>query len=79
MKTYKKTFKFICHDCGKFSYTDSEYCEVCGSSNMRKALKEDYLKFEQASKKEHKKIKTETDKIEKAEKKSEKEAKKAKK
>lgn len=46
MKTFKKTFKFICEECGEFSHTEHEYCEKCGAKALRKAIKDDYVKYE---------------------------------
>ncbi|MFW9901957.1 MAG: hypothetical protein ACFFDY_11855 [Candidatus Thorarchaeota archaeon] len=46
IKRFKKTYKFICDDCGEFMHTKTEYCEKCGSNNMRKAKHDDYIKYE---------------------------------
>ena len=73
IKLFKKTFKFVCDECGKFGHTQTEYCEVCGSKAMRKAKKEDYLEHEISIKKEG----NETKRIASETKKAEKEAKKA--
>ncbi|NVM38053.1 MAG: hypothetical protein HWN81_20835 [Candidatus Lokiarchaeota archaeon] len=87
MKRYKKTFKFICDECGKFLHTKMEYCEKCGSKALRKATKEDFSKYETKGKAKKAERKTETaerrtekkagEKIEKAEKKAEEKAEKA--
>jgi rRNA maturation endonuclease Nob1 len=46
-KLFKKTYKYICSSCGKFSHTHTEYCESCGGKNtMREAFKEDFKKHE---------------------------------
>ena len=46
-KLFKKTYKFICSECGEFSHTDREYCENCGSHNsIRSAKGNDYKKAE---------------------------------
>jgi len=42
-KLFKKTYKFICSNCGEFSHTNRDYCETCGKENtIRKAKKEDF-------------------------------------
>ncbi|MFX0104887.1 MAG: hypothetical protein ACFE75_05310 [Candidatus Hodarchaeota archaeon] len=46
IKLFKKTFKFICDECGKFAHTEREYCEKCGAQALRKATKDDYIKYE---------------------------------
>ncbi|MHA2471946.1 MAG: hypothetical protein ACXAES_01795 [Promethearchaeota archaeon] len=50
MKTFKKTFKFICDECGEFSYTERECCEKCGVQSLRMATKDDYSKYEKKKK-----------------------------
>jgi len=30
-KLFRKTYRFVCSDCGEFSHTLNEYCEMCGS------------------------------------------------
>ena len=41
-KLFKKTFLFICNDCGEFAHTVYEFCDKCGAEGLRKATKEDY-------------------------------------
>jgi hypothetical protein len=41
----KKSIKFICNDCGEFFPTNMEYCDICGSSNIRKAKSKDLSKY----------------------------------
>jgi len=50
MKVFKKTFKFICGECGNFSTTQTEYCEKCGANAVRQATHEDYSKREKEGK-----------------------------
>lgn len=83
MKFFKKTYKFICSECGEFAHTEREYCENCGEQALRKATKDDYEKYEKkrlsAEKETARKLKEtriETVKAEKAAAKAEKEAKK---
>ena len=45
IKSFKKTFRFICNKCGEFSHTRTEFCEKCGFNDIRKATKNDYSKF----------------------------------
>ncbi len=54
MKTFKKTFKFICDSCGEFLHADSQYCEKCGAETVRSAMKEDYEKHGKAADVKHK-------------------------
>ena len=54
MKTFKKTFKFVCDKCRGFAHTETEYCEVCGTKTLRKATKEDYANYEIESTKDSK-------------------------
>lgn len=43
LESYKKTFPYICNNCGKFTRTYSEYCENCGtSSSIRNTNDNDY-------------------------------------
>ena len=49
MKTFKKTFKFICDECGEFAHTEREYCEICGKKTLRNAKNDDYAKHEKES------------------------------
>ena len=91
MKLFKKTYKFICSECGEFTHTDTEYCENCGVKALRKATKDDYEKYEKIkiskekesrkvadkAEKEADKARKEVHKVEKAEKKVEKAEKKA--
>ncbi len=86
MKTFKKTFKFICDKCGEFTHTETEYCEVCGTKTLRKATTDDYAKYEKESMRGTKDTRMVIDKAKKdkkaeikAEKKAKKEAKEAKK
>jgi len=41
-KLFKKTFLFICNDCGEFMHTKHQFCDKCGAEALRKANKEDY-------------------------------------
>ncbi|MFX1566748.1 MAG: hypothetical protein ACFFCV_00115 [Promethearchaeota archaeon] len=78
IKRFKKTYKFICDDCGEFMHTKADFCEKCGSKNMRKPTRDDYLKYESKQKSvlagekaEHKAVLAEeraTEKAERAEK-----------
>lgn len=45
-KIFKKTFKFVCDECGEFAHTETEYCEKCGVKALRKATNEDYTRYE---------------------------------
>jgi uncharacterized OB-fold protein len=46
-KLYKKTYPYICSNCGKFTHSQREYCESCGNKgSIVKASKEDYKKAE---------------------------------
>jgi len=88
MKTFKKTFKFICDSCGEFLHADSQYCEKCGAETVRLATKEDYEKHGKAADVKHKKsrkvsdglkkeagkAKKQSDRVEKEKRKVEKEA-----
>jgi len=80
MKAFKKTFKFICGECGNFSTTQTEYCEKCGANAVRQATHEDYSKREKEGKagiaERRTKMRAE-DKAEKAEDKAEDKAEKA--
>ena len=44
IKLFKKTFPYICNECGEFAHTQHKYCDKCGAEALRKALKEDYEK-----------------------------------
>jgi hypothetical protein len=46
MKTFKKSFKFLCDECGEFAQSEAEYCDKCGTKTMRKATNDDYTKYE---------------------------------
>ena len=70
IKTFKKTFQFICEQCGEFAHTETEYCEICGTKTLRKATKEDYAKYEREKMRETKETRAvflEAQKVEKAE------------
>jgi uncharacterized OB-fold protein len=44
-KLFKKTYPYICKDCGEFAHTQHEYCDKCGAKNsLRIAEKADYKK-----------------------------------
>ena len=46
-KLFRKTYKFICAECGEFSHSEREYCEKCGSQNtIRSASSKDFKKIE---------------------------------
>jgi hypothetical protein len=79
IKTFKKTFRFICEQCGEFAHTETEYCEICGTKTLRKATKDDYAKYEREKMRETKETRAvfeEAQKVEKAEIKAEKAAEK---
>ena len=59
MKDFKKTYKLICDECGAFMPDYIEYCENCGKKALRRAINEDYLKYEKENISENK----ETDKL----------------
>ena len=42
VKLFKRTFPFICNDCGEFAHTAHEFCGKCGAEGLRKATKADY-------------------------------------
>jgi hypothetical protein len=43
---FLKAQPFICDKCGKFTYTDREYCEGCGGRySLRKATRTDYKQY----------------------------------
>lgn len=45
-KLFKKTYKYICSNCGEFSHTFTDYCEMCGKEGgIREANKDDYEKY----------------------------------
>ena len=45
-KLFKKTYKFICSNCGEFSHTHRDFCESCGEEgSIREATKEDYESY----------------------------------
>lgn len=44
MKAYKRSYKYTCEKCGKFSRIRRDYCEICGAQALRKATKDDYKK-----------------------------------
>ena len=54
MKTFKKTFIFVCDECGEFAPTKLEYCENCGEKALRKAINEDYARYEMETKRNDK-------------------------
>ncbi|MFX1390723.1 MAG: hypothetical protein ACFE9Z_11720 [Promethearchaeota archaeon] len=70
IKTFKKTFKFICTACGEFAHTQTEYCEKCGEKSLKLAMKEDYLKHEKIAAAYHKETKKKHDVLKKEAKKS---------
>ena len=42
-KLFRKTYPYICNECGEFAHTLNEYCEKCGTANsLRPADKDDY-------------------------------------
>jgi rRNA maturation endonuclease Nob1 len=42
-KIFRRTYKFICSDCGEFSHTLFDYCEKCGSKDtLHNASRQDY-------------------------------------
>ena len=68
IKRFKKTYKFICNDCGEFLHTKMEFCEKCGSTALRKTTREDYSKYETKGKADKAERVTERKAVEKAEK-----------
>ena len=45
-KTFKKSFPYICSNCGEYSYTKMEYCEHCGKKDtIIRMIKEVYEKY----------------------------------
>ncbi|MGB5910136.1 MAG: hypothetical protein WBH31_02965 [Promethearchaeia archaeon] len=44
MKAFKRSYKYICEKCGKFSHIRRGYCIICGAQALRKATKDDYKK-----------------------------------
>ena len=45
-KTFKKSFPYICSNCGEYSYTKKEYCEHCGKKDtIIRMIKEVYEKY----------------------------------
>ena len=57
MKSFKKTFKIVCDECGDFTASDTEYCEKCGAKAMRQATSEDYSRYEKSAVKDAKETK----------------------
>jgi len=45
-KKFKKTFKYICKECGNFLHTKREICKRCGARTSRKATEDNYVKIE---------------------------------
>ena len=45
MKAFKRSYKYTCERCGKFSRIRRDYCEICGAQALRKATKDDYKKL----------------------------------
>ena len=42
-KDFRKTYPYICSECGEFNHTIREFCESCGAQNtMVSAKKTDY-------------------------------------
>ncbi|MFX0006423.1 MAG: hypothetical protein ACFFA7_02255 [Promethearchaeota archaeon] len=41
-KLFKKTFPYICEDCGEFAHTLHKFCDKCGANALRKASNKDY-------------------------------------
>jgi len=44
MKAFKRSYKYTCEKCGKFSSIRRDYCRICGAQALRKATKDDYKK-----------------------------------
>ena len=44
-KSIKKSFKFLCNECGEFFPTSTEHCDKCGSRDIRKATNKDLSRF----------------------------------
>ncbi|MFX1302615.1 MAG: hypothetical protein ACFFBV_00615 [Promethearchaeota archaeon] len=64
IKIFKKTFKFICDECGEFTHTETEYCEKCGVQAIRKATNEDYTRYEMEKMRDVKEQRIEIEKAE---------------
>lgn len=82
IKIFKKTFLFVCDECGEFAPAKLEYCENCGEKALRKATNEDYTRYEMETKKINKEQRIEfekADEIRKVAERAEKVAEKAKK
>lgn len=50
LRTFKKSFKFVCMECGTFSYLRREHCEHCGAQTLKKATKADYIEYANTNK-----------------------------
>jgi len=68
IKLFKKAYKFICNNCGKFLHTETEYCEKCGEKAVRKATKEDYSKYKEIAIKKAEETKKRIEEAKRAEK-----------
>lgn len=44
IKAFKRSYKYTCDKCGKFSRIRRDYCRICGTKALRKATKDDYKK-----------------------------------
>ncbi|MFX1281240.1 MAG: hypothetical protein ACFFA3_17950 [Promethearchaeota archaeon] len=48
-KSFKNTFKYICNECGEFSFSEAELCEICGAKAIRKATGVDFRRHRRES------------------------------
>jgi rRNA maturation protein Nop10 len=45
LETFRRTFPFVCDECGEFTYTILEHCQKCGLQTVRKATSADYKNY----------------------------------
>jgi len=55
-KWFRKSYPFICDECGEFLHTEYEICEICGAPALRKATKADYIEHDHGRRKEAKNL-----------------------
>ena len=63
IKFFKKSFKFVCNECGNFAHTETTYCEKCGVGALRKATKEDYIRYEMETTRDSKERRIEIERV----------------